>query len=322
MELISVIVPIYNSEKFLKKCLESIVGQEYSNVEILLIDDGSEDDSRAICEEFTEKDDRFKYFYQRNAGVAAARNNGLANANGEYICFVDSDDWLNTDHIKKLYDIVKESGADLAVCGISVTDGDVAINAVTHECEGIFSRAAVASSYLKDEKMILWNSTFNKLFKKEKIYVPFDESVKCGEDCIFVMRYMESCDKIAITKNTGYNYFKPQNERIKYLENDARQCFLYSQSVGRFLASCMEESNYMKAYERFVCGNVCRDAAILAKTRPYGEAKKMVNEFYDYPTFCKVLNNRAWKGLGKKYIVVGWLMKLQMINLLVLLSKI
>ena len=78
----------------------------------------------------------------------------------------------------------------------------------------------------------------------------------------------------------------------------------------------------MKAYERFVCGNVCRDAAILAKTRPYGEAKKMVNEFYDYPTFCKVLNNRAWKGLGKKYIVVGWLMKLQMINLLVLLSKI
>lgn len=322
MELISVVVPIYNSEKYLKKCLESIGGQEYINLEVLLIDDGSADNSGAICAEFAEQDDRFKYFHQINAGVSAARNTGLANANGEYICFVDSDDWLNADHIKSLYDAITKSGADLAVCGISVADGEKTVCTVTHEYNEVLDQAGVASDYLHNGKTMLWNSPCNKLFRKKKICEPFDESMRCGEDCAFVMRYMERCDKIAITKSIGYNYFQPQQAGIKYPKNDARQCFLYSQSVGSFLMSCTEEAGYKEAYERFVCGNVCRDAAILAKTRPFQEAKKLVKEFYNYPVFCQVLRNKSWKGLGKKYSVVGWLMKLRMVNLMIILSKI
>lgn len=115
--LVSVIVPIYNMENYLKTCLESIANQTYGNIEVLLIDDGSTDSSYHISKEFTDRDSRFKLFSKENGGVSSARNFGLDRALGEFISFIDPDDWVEKDYIEFLYAKLVESGADISIGG-------------------------------------------------------------------------------------------------------------------------------------------------------------------------------------------------------------
>lgn len=113
--LISVIVPVFNAQRFLPKCIGSILNQSYKNLEVLLIDDGSTDKSLEICKKYEQKDNRVVVISQENGGVSSARNNGLRRANGEYICFVDSDDWIPKKSIELLYRAILVEDSDLAV---------------------------------------------------------------------------------------------------------------------------------------------------------------------------------------------------------------
>lgn len=115
MEKISVIVPIYMSEAYLEKCLDSILNQTYQNLEIILINDGSTDGSSVICQRYKNQDSRVKVFHKSNGGVASSRNRALEVVTGDYIIFVDNDDWLELDHIQNLYDLLKKTGADIAI---------------------------------------------------------------------------------------------------------------------------------------------------------------------------------------------------------------
>ncbi|MCC4464824.1 glycosyltransferase [Limosilactobacillus reuteri] len=118
-EKISVIIPVYNDEKYLEQCVESVLTQSYHNLEVILVDDGSTDATPAICEEFRRQDDRIRVIYKQNEGVGASRNTGLAMATGDYILFIDHDDWLLEDHIQKLYDLLKNNQADIAIGNFS-----------------------------------------------------------------------------------------------------------------------------------------------------------------------------------------------------------
>ena len=118
MNKVSVIIPIYNVEKYLEKCLDSIIKQSYTNLEIILVNDGSTDNSREICFHYLEKDKRFKLIEQKNQGLSAARNTGLVNAIGEYILFIDSDDYIATNMIEYLVQNLEENQVDMATCGI------------------------------------------------------------------------------------------------------------------------------------------------------------------------------------------------------------
>ena len=109
MEKISVIVPVYMSELYLEKCLDSIVQQTYQNLEIILINDGSTDGSAAICQRYQNQDERVKVYHKRNGGVSSSRNRALEVVTGDYIVFVDNDDWLELDHIQNLYDLLKKN---------------------------------------------------------------------------------------------------------------------------------------------------------------------------------------------------------------------
>jgi capsular polysaccharide biosynthesis protein cpsJ len=114
-ELISIIVPIYNTEKYLRQCLDSIINQTYTNFEVLLVNDGSTDSSGMICQEYLENDSRFRYFEKENGGVSSARNLGLERSGGAYITFIDSDDWVESNHLEALLKGIKENNADIAV---------------------------------------------------------------------------------------------------------------------------------------------------------------------------------------------------------------
>ena len=123
-ELISIIVPVFNTEKYLDKCIQSILGQTYSNIELLLIDDGSTDSSGAICDKYVTQDSRVRVFHKPNEGVPIARNWGLDNAKGEWITFVDSDDWIDTDMYEKMYNAVMQNKADMVSCDLLMEHKD------------------------------------------------------------------------------------------------------------------------------------------------------------------------------------------------------
>lgn len=114
-EKITVIVPVYNVENYLNKCLDSIISQTYKNIEIVVVNDGSTDASGEICKEFSEMDHRILYIEQENAGLSAARNTGLDNMSGNYVTFVDLDDWIEQDYVETLYKKIVEYQADIAV---------------------------------------------------------------------------------------------------------------------------------------------------------------------------------------------------------------
>ena len=116
MKKVSIIVPCYNVEKYIERCLNSLINQEYSNIEILCIDDGSKDNTKKIIKNFLEKDSRIKYFYKENGGLSSARNYGLKYIDGYYCCFIDSDDYVDSTYVSKLVNSIEKNNADIAVC--------------------------------------------------------------------------------------------------------------------------------------------------------------------------------------------------------------
>ena len=121
MDLISVIVPIYNVESYLDRCIESIVNQTYKNLEIILVDDGSPDNCPAMCDAWAARDSRIQVIHKENGGLSDARNAGLAAASGEYIAFADSDDWVDAQCIRSLYGALRETDSEIAACDVCVT---------------------------------------------------------------------------------------------------------------------------------------------------------------------------------------------------------
>lgn len=116
--LVTIIVPVYNAERYLQKCLESIFNQTYRNLEIIVINDGSKDGKEKICKQMVLRDNGFEYTYKNNAGVSAARNDGLLMAKGEFVLFVDSDDYIESDMVEELIEVIVREGADILVHGL------------------------------------------------------------------------------------------------------------------------------------------------------------------------------------------------------------
>ena len=156
--LISIIIPVYNVENFLQDCLNSVKNQTYTNLEIILVNDGSTDKSGEICDDFSLQDSRFKVLHQKNSGQAVARNNALNIANGEFISFVDSDDIISVDYIQTLFDLTQKLNTKIAMCGYKEFKNNGEIGAIldtnknTKECEKLdqeelFSRALHRNPY-------------------------------------------------------------------------------------------------------------------------------------------------------------------------------
>ena len=123
-ELISVIIPVYNVQAYLVRCVDSVINQSYDNLEIILVDDGSSDNSSQICDELALKDRRIKVIHKTNGGLSDARNVGLEKSVGDYILFVDSDDFIHQEMVEKMYGIIQKNETDIVVCGIYRTDGE------------------------------------------------------------------------------------------------------------------------------------------------------------------------------------------------------
>ena len=207
MPAITIIVPVYKVEQYLSKCIDSIWAQTFQNWELLLIDDGSPDNSGKICDEYALKDSRIKVFHKKNGGVSSARNLGIDNAEGEWITFIDSDDYIQPGFLEGLYaPIVQGEDVDFIHGGcVNVKNGE------------IFSINQSYEYYVGDDKNILFQKlrglTVSKLFRLENVKhwsdgqpLRFDEKMKIAEDMVFTLDYALHVSRYALVPEKGYCY--------------------------------------------------------------------------------------------------------------------
>lgn len=209
--LISVIVPIYNVENYLPRCVDSIINQSYKNLEIILVDDGSPDNCPKICDEYTKRDNRIRVVHKENGGLSDARNAGMQVATGEYVSFIDSDDWVDVDFITALYNGIK-SGADIAECTTRLFDDNDNTLSTRGSKEGKISRGEALSKLIKEDGV--YQTVWNKLYKRSQIEeLPFAVG-KYHEDDFWTWRVFLKIDKLYICEKPLYNYLQRSNSII------------------------------------------------------------------------------------------------------------
>ena len=204
--LVSIIVPVYNAEKYLAECVESILTQTHQDIECVLIDDGSTDASPMICDRFARQDPRVAFYRQENSGVSAARNHGLQVAKGDLILFADSDDVLKNSMVAEMTETMESQQADCVVCGIAFFSDSLA-DASEEVLPRVVLRGREAAAFFAAEySATLMNSPCNKLYKKALIHSSFDASIDLGEDLLFNLQYFRSISSIVYLDKALYCY--------------------------------------------------------------------------------------------------------------------
>ncbi len=213
---ISIIIPVYNVEKYLKRCINSILDSSYENLEIILVDDGSSDGSYRICRNLQEKDGRVKVLHQENTGCTGARRNGLSVATGRYVGFVDPDDWIESDMYEKLYSEACDVDAEMVIsCYYRDNDNGPygVFKSFGNNKEGAYSGSRLESfkhSIYVDGKRTINGALWNKLFLREKItniYKSLDRRIYRGEDSVAVVLYLLQSKKIVLLDKAYYHAY-------------------------------------------------------------------------------------------------------------------
>ena len=231
MDKISVIIPVYNVEKYLDRCIESVVNQTYKNLEIILVDDGSPENCPQICDEWTKKDDRIIVVHKKNGGLSDARNKGIDIASGTYICFVDSDDYISENMIEKLYNVLTEANAEISICnfryvdesGNDCTDKKLFSNDNLPITDNVLSSFDILADKMFEPKNWYWVVAWNKLYKKElfdDIRYPVG---KIHEDEYVIHKILIKCHNVACVSDMLYYYVQRNDSIMKSTKTNPRR---------------------------------------------------------------------------------------------------
>ena len=205
--MISIIVPVYKVEKYLPRCIESILNQTYKDLELILIDDGSPDNCPQICDEYAKKDSRIVVLHQKNKGVSAARNAGLKRARGEYIGFVDPDDWVKPEIYEGMLDAFKSADAYLVICGYNYYDeeGNIDQNRNYHARENEIITQKEIMRRFSDMPPSIRHGVWNKLFKHNLLHnMTFKEGLHSSEDVLFLNEFVQRIKSAAVVHKPYY----------------------------------------------------------------------------------------------------------------------
>ncbi|WP_338587255.1 glycosyltransferase [Clostridium baratii] len=223
-KLVSVIVPVYNVEKYLDKCINSIINQTYRNLEIILIDDGSTDNSGKKCDYWAGKDRRIKVIHKENGGLSDARNIGIANAEGEYISFIDSDDFIDLDMIEYLLNILIKNNCQISICDFrKIYENTSKEYSIKYKKEkiSVYSNIESIRYLLKDKKIqnYAWNKLYLKKLFTDECYYPYGRKM---EDIGTTYLLFYNANRIAVSNQSKYNYLQRKgsivnNEDIKFI---------------------------------------------------------------------------------------------------------
>ena len=213
MAEVSIIVPIYNAEKTLPRCIESVINQEFTDFELILCNDGSSDNSGLICDEYQEKDSRIKVIHKENTGVSDTRNKALQIATGQYIQFLDADDWITVDATKLMVRRMKETDADLVISDFYRVVGKRTSHKGDIDIEDVMNQETFAQHMMENPADFYYGVLWNKLFKREiieKYQIKMDENVSWCEDFLFNLEYILHANRIATLLAPIYYYVKTE----------------------------------------------------------------------------------------------------------------
>lgn len=314
--LISIVVPIYNSEKYLFQCVQSIRNQTYTNLEIILVDDGSTDSCESICKELLDSDNRLRYFYKKNGGVSSARNYGIMQANGEYISFIDSDDFIDDRYVESMFDLMDKS-IDMVVLGhLRYNEDEKTTKIVKHR----FINKTYTANQLK--QIIIDDGRLNGFtvasacavcFRTNIIKLNnllFNETVKYNEDGLFTSEYVLHCsNNIILNYSKAYYYYRVNNSSA-------------TNQIVEF------DSNYIHSMENIIkklsiyagpSNNVQLQIAFRKATKTLTKIMSMVKYDIDYLEIKKQMSNADFRTSLKKTKFTGLTLSFKIIYILVLM---
>ena len=317
--MISIIVPVYNVESYLEECLESIKNQTYADIEVILVNDGSTDGSREICEQYCEKDIRFRLINQENQGQSVARNRGVKESVGQFIMFVDSDDVINTNVLEVLLPYMK-TDVDIVECRMTRKKEEFFLNKIsTIVFEGNSKEAILNCIAFKEVKYC----AFKKLYRREIVEkIPFLEGY-IYEDVFTGINYLKHIRKIVVIDYIGYYYrvranstmtksfnekdldiFKVGNQLIDSFKDDENMLpyigyFLFYLGHGHYLKDGINtKSPYVDLYEDFI-----RNAAFIAKqSKEVVRKYRLLRLYLLAPKYYTTITHPIYKSLQKRWI--------------------
>ncbi len=311
-EKVSVIVPVYNAERFISSCIDSILNQTYSNLELILVIDGSPDNSAEICHEYGRRDSRIHVLEKENGGAGSARNAGISKAAGDYICFVDADDEIAPDMIEKMMGRVVETHADLCICGFEVQGSGLILNDTKslRKLQKAVSKEKLILSIIDTSQKRIFGYAWRCLYKRKVItanQIFFPETIKISEDYMFFLNFSFHADTICILPEELYYYkINGSSATAKYmpsLHSDMRSvndwmkvkiCPEYPSAESGY--HCCEANTYLRTVQ-----NLCRRGNPYTLAGRIKEAYKIKKRFGYEAELQKALN--CSKDLSLKNIV-------------------
>lgn len=291
-KMLSIVIPIYNVKKYLECCVGSVLNQTYKQFELILVDDGSIDGSSEICDNYAGKDSRIKVVHKANGGVSSARNAGIDLAIGDYVLFIDADDYIEKDYLQTFVENCS-ADCDLVVCGFTY---DFGTKKEVNEVEKVES--LTIDDYKKRFNQLyaksLTNSPFAKLYKRELITgLTFDKTVSLGEDLLFNLEYVSRCKKIKVVPYSGYMYNQT---------NVSSATRKYNTEYYDCIIKCYEKSKIFVYGKVEICGDAidimfCNNCINL--TQLVCESK--LNKLQKKEIVSTILNNEQFLAISKKY---------------------
>ena len=335
---ISVIIPVYNMEKYLKRCVDSVINQTFRDLEIILVDDGSKDNSGKMCDEYEANDARIKVIHKQNGGLGFARNSGLEIAAGEFVSFVDSDDYVEINMYEKLYSRIKQENADSCIFGYHRVVGEKIVFTRTGLLQGTFSDNDVFTNIFlnilgsepscSEDYIILWQSSCLSLYSMDIIRqynITFpSEREFISEDALFITDYYHKSKRVTILKEPFYYYWLNTNSLTKVYMNDRFDkdviCFLeHVRRLGLYLPDKKAFAHAKERVERSFLANTRYNIMQIGAFYKYKEARGLIAKICNNKTLQDVLKVYPWKENPLKYRIFNYALKNKRIGFLYLL---
>lgn len=321
--LVSVVVPIFGIDRYLGICIESILDQTYKNLEIILVDDGSKDRCPEICDLYARKDSRIKVIHKANGGLVSARKAGLETATGEYVGYVDGDDWIDPGFYASMVETILEYDSDIVVAGMSRDLFTVSskitskIPAGNYEGERLIKLKQNMLTFERFSRIGISTYVWNKLFKREMLIphqMGVDNSISIGEDAAVTYPYLMECQKVSVIDNCDYHYRQREDSMLKQATAYSREVVGLKRLYGHLMKAasqypdCFHYQNQIRDFVLGIC--IMRSGGVLKEIRedfsPYDR------EFYGTDivvfsagTFGQQLMRRIEENQYCK--VVGWI---------------
>ena len=282
MPEVSVIVPVYNAEAALQRCIDSILNQEYKDLELILVNDGSRDSSGSICDEAARKDSRVRVIHKTNSGVSDTRNMGIDEAEGTFIQFLDADDWITSDSTKLLVRTAKEKNADLVIGDFYRVVGDNLATKGSIETDEVLSLQEYAEYLKASPADYYYGVIWNKLYRRDimnKYHVRMQKDVSFCEDFIFNLEYLLHCERIAALLVPVYYYVKTDGSLVSASMNPKKIIDMKTsvyQYYDKFFRNVLDEEKYRN--ERVKIASFMVSAATDEFVIPLAPGTKKVGE--------------------------------------------